>query len=1049
MEKLRFIFGVFVIAIASLVITGFENNQVFAEESKGFAMAEDISAHLTFKFRDGIEKQEFAVFKTTDFVNGKWITDSANFMDAGESVAFQSFDGNYLEPTGRVSFQVQGVVADTPHLHKALDEAYKFRTIDAVDYNYKFFDIDVEFTHASGKYDMKNLGYHAAGGDDDLLPENVKPRKTIHYTDCQVADYLVGTQHNGYRSYNVQAETGFAIVETIEFQCGGISSEVASKDVLSYKTLHDKINDFGKLDYNYVDNIRTFVTFEFDNGIEKIEFPFFKLISGFAEDDNPSFHVEGVVNRYPLLASAIDNARDNRGITGGSNTDFNARVEFVQETSLGDETVFRGIIYEDCNIKGSGITTYYENEEIYLSVGGAGIMQTIDFDCGGMNPLNPLYDKSMTTNEQYHDYNMASGPQAIAEFRFHDNSVATIDFPTFRHQGILSKSNVVFQLEGMVGDYHLLYKQVDDDAKINQQTGVSQAQELFDVDVNLMYEDNIVRGFSYTDCRVIDYIIDTKHQNEEGFWKGFATVNTFEFECMGYQPKNPFDGAILETDIDDKTTTWAGITFDGYLQAEDVSTNITFTFRDGVETHEFPVFKTTADFAENKGTSFQVQGVVADTPHLHKALDEAFKYRTVKNSFDYNYKYFDVDAVIISGDNTRKIFRYIDCQIADYIIDTLSHTHRGYLSTDAGFAIVETIDFDCAGVHSKVTSQSELEYRTEPGVIVDFGKLEYNYADNIRTIVTFGFSNGVERMEFPIFKTTSGFAEGDKGSGFHVEGIANNYPLLASAVDHARDSRNVPLGQNVDFKVIAAFVQETPDGEIPLRGIYYEDCTVNGSDITTYYDHEEPYATVGGFAMNHSIDFDCVEMIPLNPRYNKTMTTNEQYRNYTMASGIRAISEFRFHDNTVEIIDFPIFKQQNVLSKSFPTFQLEGMVGDYPLLYKQVDKAARFNEVSGITPVDELFDVDVNLKDGDEILRAFSYSGCRVIDYAVESQQGNEEAFFFWFALESTFEFECLGYHPKNPVYDALFETDKGNSISSLDLRDTDTWGYKFKYTKK
>ena len=961
-----------------------------------------------------------------------------------------SWGNKSIEPNLGTSFQVQGVVADLPHLHKALDEAYKFRTSNSANYNYKFFDIDVEFTHAFGKYNMKNLSYHAAGGDDSLLPENIKPRKTLHYINCQVADYVVGTQHNSYRSYNVQAETGFAIVETIEFQCAGIRSEVASKDVLSYKISHDKINDFGKLDYKYADDIRTFVTFEFDNGIEKIEFPFFKLVSGFGEDDNPSFHVEGVVNRYPLLASAIDIARDTKGIQGGINTDFDVKVEFVQETSTGNETIFRGIIFEDCNIKGSGITTYYENEEIYVSTGGAGIMQTIDFDCGGMNPSNPRYDADMKTNEQYRDYNMASGPQAIAEFRFHDNTVEIIEFPTFRYDGILSKANVVFQLEGMVGDYPLLYKQVDDDAKINQQTGVSQAQELFEIDVNLMYEDNTIRGFSYTDCRVIDYIVETMHQNEEGFWRGLATVNTFEFECTGYIPNISDDGMILDTSIDDKTTTWAGHTFDGYLQAENVTSNFTFKFRDGAESHEFPVFKTTADFAENKGTSFQVQGVIADTPHLHKALDEAFKYRVAKNTgFDYNYKYFDVDAVINSDGSTRKIFYYVDCQIEDYIIDTLTHTHRGYLLESTGFAIVYTIDFDCAGIHSDVTNKSDLTYRTEPGVVVDFGKLGYDYADDIRTFVTFRFDNGMEKIEFPIFKTTSGFAEGDRGAGFHVEGIENRYPLLSSAVDNARDNLNVPVGTNLDFDVIAAFVQETPDGEIPLRGIYYEDCNVNGSDITTYWDKEEPYATVGGFAVNHSFDFDCIEMIPLNPLYDKSMKTNEQYHNYLMADGIHAISEFRFHDNTVEIIDFPIFKQHNVLSKSFPTFQLEGMVGNYPLLYKQVDKAARFNEVSGITPVDELFDVDVNLKDGDEILRAFSYSGCRVIDYAVESQQGNEEAFFFWFALESTFEFECLGYHPKNPVYDALFETDKGNTISSLDLRDTETWGYKFKYTPK
>ena len=544
-RKLRFIFRIFIIATASLVLTGFENNTVFAEEANGFAMAEDISAHLTFKFKDGIEKHEFAVFKSTDFVNGKWVSDPANFMDAGEDIMFQSFDGNYLEPSLGTSFQVQGVVSDLPHLHKALDEAYKFRATNTVDYNYKLFDIDVEFTHASGKYDMKNLGYHAKGGADYLLPENVKPRKTLHYTDCEVSDYLVGTQHNGYRSYNIHAETGFAIVETIKFQCGGIRSEVTNQEGPPY-TSPGKINDFGKLDYNYAEDIRTFVTFEFDNGIERIEFPIFYLISGFAEDDDPSFHVEGVVNRYPLLASAIDKARDVRALSLGSNLDFNAKVEFVKETPEG-ETLLRGINFEDCNVVGSDMATYYDHEEPFANAGGFAVNHSMDFDCAGMNPQNPRYDENMTTNEQYRDYLMASGINAIAEFRFEDNTSTTIDFPIFKQNEILSKSNPTFQLTGMIGEYPLLYKQIDEMAKINQISGTTLTQELFDVEVNLKDDKQKVRGFSYSDCRLTDYLVTTQKGNEEGFFFWFALDNTFEFECLGYEPKNPLYDAMFES----------------------------------------------------------------------------------------------------------------------------------------------------------------------------------------------------------------------------------------------------------------------------------------------------------------------------------------------------------------------------------------------------------------------------------------------------------------------------------------------------------------------
>jgi hypothetical protein len=1004
------------------VSTGFEN-KIFAEESTGYLMAEDVSAHITFNFRDGTETHEFPVFHTTS-----------------DLVANQG-----------TSFQVQRVVGEAPHLHKALDEAFKYREATGAKYNYQLFDIDVDFTFADGSYDTHHALYQRSGGDDDLIPEDAKPRKTIHYVDCEVEDYLVETMYNFYRSYNPEAETGFAIVETIAFQCGGIQSEITSQKIPK-RTDTGIVNEFPKLDYTYADDIRTVVTFEFDYGVETIEFPIFHLVSGFAEDDDPSFHVEGVVNRYPLLASAIDNARDSGNISGGSNIDFNAKVEFLKKTIWGGEKLLRGIDYEDCIVKGSNITTYWDNEETYLLVGGMAVMQTIDFDCAGMEPQNPGYNSTQINNRHNRNYNMGTGPSVTAEFRFHDNTIANIDFPAFVQQEILSKSNPTFQLKGIVGDYPLLYKQVDDDAKINQITGVTQSNKLFDVDVNLKYNDQTARTFTYSDCRVIDYKVTTQQQNEEGFWVGMALENTFEFECLEYQPEIPSYDMIFETDISDKTTTWAGITFDGYMYAENVTSNLTFIFRDAVETQEFPVFRTTSDFAENKGTSFQVERVVGDTPYLHKAFDEAFKYRTTSNSFDYNYKYFDVIADVPDDDEIRKTFRYNNCRVDDYFVNTYYHTNRGYvLPTQNGFAVVETIDFQCNGVHSKVTEQSDLSYRTEPGVVNDFGKLDYTYANGVHTYVTFEFDNGIEKIEFPVFKITSGFAEDDDPS-FHVEGVVNRYPLLASAIDNARDERGLTIGVNTDFNAKVEFIEETTEGEKLLRGIDYEDCTVKGSDIDTYYDHEEPYVLLGGFTMNHSVDFDCSGMTPQNPGYDATITTNEQSRNYKRASEIYATTEFKFHDNTIAIITFPVFKQQEILSKSNPTFQLKGIVGEYPLLYKQVDDDVKINQMTGVSQTNKLFDVDVNIKHDDQTVRGFTYSDCRVIDYKVGTalnSGGVEESWEFWFALQDTYEFECLGYQPNNPIYDEMFESIKTKSISTLDLRATDTWGDEFKYKPK
>jgi len=147
------------------------------------------------------------------------------------------------------------------------------------------------------------------------------------------------------------------------------------------------------------------------------------------------------------------------------------------------------------------------------------------------------------------------------------------------------------------------------------------------------------------------------------------------------------------------------------------------------------------------------------------------------------------------------------------------------------------------------------------------------------------------------------------------------------------------------------------------------------------------------------------------------------------------------YNNGVETIEFPIFRQGDILSKANPTFELRGIVGDYPLLYKRVDDNLKIQSGSGSNSMIELFSVDVNLVTG-ELVRGFNYSKCRVVDYVVASLVDKEENYFFEeFALENTFDFECQGYHPNNPMYDVMLNPyNKAETISSLDLRNTDDW---------
>ena len=169
--------------------------------------------------------------------------------------------------------------------------------------------------------------------------------------------------------------------------------------------------------------------------------------------------------------------------------------------------------------------------------------------------------------------------------------------------------------------------------------------------------------------------------------------------------------------------------------------------------------------------------------------------------------------------------------------------------------------------------------------------------------------------------------------------------------------------------------------------------------------------------------------------------TNEQLNdNLQMANGLRVMTTITYN-NGVETLEFPIFRQGNVLSKANPTFELEGIVGDYPFLYKRVDDNLKIQSGSGANKMIELFDVDVNLVNG-EIVRGFNYSKCRVVDYVVASDMNKEESYIKGkFALENTFDFECQGYHPNNPMYDLMLNPNtKAETISSLDLMNTDDW---------
>ena len=506
-----------------------------------------------------------------------------------------------------------------------------------------------------------------------------------------------------------------------------------------------------------------------------------------------------------------------------------------------------------------------------------------------------------------------------------------------------------------------------------------------------------------------------------------------------------------------------------YKMIGDVTPVLTFTFRDGVETHSFPVFEMGESFADNSGTSFSVEGTVTSSPLLYQAMDEAYKYRFSNDAFDYQFKYFDVDADFVKNGESILTLDYNTCRIDNYQVETLdSNDYESYFK-EVGFAIVDKIDFVCSGVNSdndvKITSNDSF---------TDYGESGFNFANDMKTSVTLMFENGAEKIEFPVFNLVSGYEDSSENvvAEFQVEGILDYYPLLFNAIDKSRQVSGLSVSSNVDFDALV----ELHNDESVLRGFDFKDCRISDSQITTQTDKEEGFTGKSGFALVLQSTFTCSGINPINmyyedlhgdvPRWKTTQISNDYVESIQNTDkGLSAIATFTFADG-VETVEFSMFKQNEVLSATedvdndngnknlaaeaftrktvYPTMELRGIVGDYPMLYKNVDDALNIQGVNGANS-EVLVDIDVDLVSGEEVIRGFNFVNCRVIDYVVSTSTNSEESYVKnKFALENIFDFECQGYHPNNPIYDAMYDVEKADTPSTFDLRNTDQWGPNF-----
>ena len=221
----------------------------------------------------------------------------------------------------------------------------------------------------------------------------------------------------------------------------------------------------------------------------------------------------------------------------------------------------------------------------------------------------------------------------------------------------------------------------------------------------------------------------------------------------------------------------------------------------------------------------------------------------------------------------------------------------------------------------------------------------------------------------------------------------------------------------------------------------------------------------------YQLGFECSGITGLNMNYGKLSGDGPSWKTTQFAheyieplqntdKDLSVFATFTFEDG-VETMEFSMFKQSEVLSATeavflqdkdnpdpteftrkaaYPTVEFRGIVGDYPMLYKHVDDNLSIKGVIGTNNRD-LVDIDIAIVSGNEELRGFNYSNCRSTDYVVSTESNKEESYVKGkFALENIFDFECQGYHPNNPTYDAMFAVEKAKTTSSSDLRNTDDW---------
>ncbi|MEX0862967.1 hypothetical protein [Nitrosopumilus sp.] len=174
------------------------------------------------------------------------------------------------------------------------------------------------------------------------------------------------------------------------------------------------------------------------------------------------------------------------------------------------------------------------------------------------NPAPPK-DKTMMTYATVHDiglvvvYESTQGIMHSKDFTYYSQ---VSGFDRTKSGDKVNSDKPTFVLEGLVTpNHHMLYDMVDYVWEM-QDVGYKMKYGQSDFYIGLVQDNVPVRVFKYTDCKIIDYKVDTLYDGvftyDPNGGGARAFVDIFTYECDGFKPLNEKSIADAKTNIHTK-----------------------------------------------------------------------------------------------------------------------------------------------------------------------------------------------------------------------------------------------------------------------------------------------------------------------------------------------------------------------------------------------------------------------------------------------------------------------------------------------------------------